>query len=232
MDSNTILARAEDALRRHGTEPRLAVRLRERRRASFFGKLKRIIGVGAALGFGLVLWGLLIGPAGTTGLMLVVLAFIIAAVALMAFPRTQLIAPEPLPTSALAMLPLQTEEWLAGQRRMLPPPATRLVDSIGLTLEQLAPQLQRLDDKEPLAAEARRLIANELPDLVKSYGQVPPAMRSAGINGISPDKQLIDGLTVVQNELGRLSEQLAHGDVNKLATQGRYLELKYQGDGG
>jgi hypothetical protein len=231
MDSNTILARAEEALRRHGTEPRLAVRLRQRRRASFFGKVKRIIGVGALLGIGLVLWGLLVGPAGTTGLMLVILAFIIASVALMAFPRIQLTASEPVPTTELALLPLQTEEWLAGQRRMLPPPATRLVDSIGLTLEQLAPQLQRLDDTEPLAAEARRLIAHELPDLVKSYGQVPPAMRKAGINGISPDKQLIDGLSVVQSELGRLSEQLAQSDVNQLATQGRYLELKYQGDG-
>ena len=47
---------------------------------------------------------------------------------------------------------------------------------------------------------------------------------------MSPDKQLVDGLTVVDSELTRISEQLATGDLNKLATQGRYLELKYQGE--
>jgi hypothetical protein len=55
-------------------------------------------------------------------------------------------------------------------------------------------------------------------------------MRKAGINGISPDQQLADGLSVVSSQLSRLTEQLAQDDVNKLATQGRYLELKYQGD--
>jgi hypothetical protein len=41
---------------------------------------------------------------------------------------------------------------------------------------------------------------------------------------------LIEGLNVVDAELQRMSEQLASGDLYKLATQGRYLELKYQGD--
>jgi hypothetical protein len=47
---------------------------------------------------------------------------------------------------------------------------------------------------------------------------------------MSPDTQLIEGLNVVDAELQRMSEQLASGDLHKLATQGRYLELKYQGD--
>jgi hypothetical protein len=230
MDSDTVMQRAEEALRRHGSEPRLAKRLRERRRQSFFGRIKRIIGIGALLTLGLVFWGLIVGPVGTSGLMIAVLAFVVALVALMTFPRTPFNAAEPEPTTELALLPLKTEEWLAGQRKMLPAPAVKLVDGIGLTLEQLAPQLQRLDEKEPLAAEARRLIADDLPELVKSYAQVPSAMRKAGLNGISPDKQLVDGLAVVSSELSRLTEQLAQDDVNKLATQGRYLELKYQGE--
>jgi Protein of unknown function (DUF3040) len=230
MDSDTIIQRAEEALRRHGSEPRLAKRLRQRRRQSFFGRIKRVIGVGAVLALGLILWGLIIGPVGTSGLMIAVLAFVIALVALMAFPKTPFNAAEPEPTTELALLPLQTEEWLAGQRKMLPAPAVKLVDGIGLTLEQLAPQLQRLDEKEPLAAEARRLIADELPELVKSYSMVPSAMRKAGMNGLSPDKQLVDGLAVVSSELSRLTEKLAQDDVNKLATQGRYLELKYQSE--
>jgi phosphate/sulfate permease len=230
MDSESVMQRAEDALRRHSAEPRLAKRLRARRRQSFFAKIKRIIGVGLALALGLALWGLIVGPVGTSGAMLAVLAFIVAMVALMIFPRASFSAAEPEPTTELALLPLQTEEWLASQRKMLPAPAIKIVDGIGLTLEQLAPQLQRIDEKEPLAAEARRLIADDLPELVKSYAQVPPAMRKTGLNGISPDQQLADGLSVVSSQLSRLTEQLAQGDVNKLATQGRYLELKYQGE--
>lgn len=230
MESERILARAEEALRRHGMEPRLAQRARAAQRRSFFGKVKRIAIVAGVLTIGLPLWGLIIGPVGTSGLMIAVLAFMVAAVGLMAFPRTQLVSSEVLPTTDLALLPLRTEEWLAGQRRALPAPATKLVDGIGLKLEILAPQLQALDEREPVAADIRRLISDELPELVKGYQRVPLNLRREGLNGISPDKQLIDGLSVVDEELGRLSEQLASGDLNRFATQGRYLELKYQGD--
>ena len=60
--------------------------------------------------------------------------------------------------------------------------------------------------------------------------RVPKHLRREGLNGMSPDTQLIEGLNVVDAELQRMSEQLASGDLRKLATQGRYLELKYQGD--
>ena len=69
MESERILARAEDALRRHGMEPRLAQRARAARRRSFFGKVKRIAAVAGVLTVGLPLWGLFIGPVGAGGLM-------------------------------------------------------------------------------------------------------------------------------------------------------------------
>lgn len=43
-----------------------------------------------------------------------------------------------------------------------------------------------------------------------------------------PETQLIEGLSVIDAEIGRMSEQLASGDLDKLATQNRFLELKYQ----
>lgn len=232
MESDRVLARAERALRRHGMEPRLAQRARAAQRRAFFGKVKRIAILAGLLHIGRPLWGLIVGPVGTNGLMIAVLAFIVAAVGLMIFPRTQLVSTEILPTTELALLPLKTEEWLAGQRRALPAPATKLVDGIGLKLEILAPQLQALDEREPIAADIRRLIGEDLPELVKGYQRVPLNLRKEGLNGISPDKQLVDGLAVVEEELVRLSEQLASGGLNKFATQGRYLELKYQGDAG
>jgi len=105
-----------------------------------------------------------------------------------------------------------------------------LVNDIGRKLDTLGMQLQTLNESEPIAGELRRLIGDELPELVNGYNRVPQHLRRDGINGMSPDKQLVDGLGVVDTELTRLSEQLASGDLNTLATQGRYLELKYQGD--
>lgn len=231
MGAEAILRRAEDALHRHRADSRLAQRVRARKRRAFFARLGRIAAAGAAILFGMFLWGLLIGPIGVTGVLIGGVAIAIAAVALMVFPRALHAATEPEPTTELALLPLQTEEWLLGQRRLLPLPAARLVDGIGLKLEQLAPQLERIDAREPLAGDARKLIAEDLPELVKSYTQVPPALRKSGLNGILPDKQIADALLVVDGQLARISEQLAAGDLTKLATQGRYLELKYQGDG-
>ncbi len=230
MSANDVLQRAEEALRRHGTEPRLAQRAREAKRRTFLGRLKRVVAVAAVITLGLPLWGLAIGPVGTSGLMIAVLAFVAASVALMLFPTGPIATSEALPTTELALLPLKTEEWLATQRLALPAPAVRLVDGIGLKLEALAPQLQMLDAREPAAAEVRRLIADELPELVRGYQRVPENLRRDGLNGMSPDKQLVEGLAVVDSELKRMSEQLAAGDLNKVATQARYLELKYQGD--
>jgi hypothetical protein len=228
MTSDEILARADDALRRHGLEPRLAQRLRRRKRQSFFGRVQRIAAALGLIAFAAIIWGIVVGPIGIPGVMIVTLAMTLATLALLIFPRVPGTAREPEPTTELALLPLKTEEWLAGQRRLLPAPAIRLVDGIGVQLEQLAPQLQRIDDREPLAAEARRLIADDLPDLIKTYTQIPAALRKPK-DGMNPDTQLVDGLAVVKAELDRISQQMAQGDLTALASQGKYLELKYQG---
>ena len=68
-----------------------------------------------------------------------------------------------------------------------------------------------------------------LPELVNGYLRVPDHLRRDGLNGMSPDKQLVEGLNVVESELQRMSEQIASGDLQRIATQSRYLELKYQG---
>src|SRR3546814_1429550 len=92
----------------------------------------------------------------------------------------------------LAELPLRIEEWLERQRAALPAPAARLVDGIALKLEALTPQLQTLEPREPAAAEIRKLIGEELPELVNGYRRVPQSLRRDGRNGMNPDKQLIE----------------------------------------
>ena len=131
---------------------------------------------------------------------------------------------EELPQIALKALPSRTEQWLESQRPALPAPANRLLDQIGVRLEGLAPCVQGLSETEPAAREVRRLVGEELPELIRGYQRVPQQLRRQG-----PDAQLVEGLRVVEGEIARMTEQLASGDLDKLATQGKYLELKYRG---
>jgi hypothetical protein len=228
MTSDEILARADAALRRHGAEPRLAARARAAQRQSALRKAGWIGGAALLVMLAVIVTGL-ITPIGTTGVMIAALLFAIVTVAIVMLPGARQPDAAALPTTQLALLPLKTESWLANQRLALPAPAQRLADAIGIRLEALAPQLQTLDDREPAAAAIRRLIADELPELVNGYARVPDALRRVDTDGLMPEKQLIDGLGIVDSELARMSEQLARGDLEKLATQGKYLELKYQG---
>ncbi len=224
-----ILAKAEATLTRVTSPPKMAARVRASQRRSVARKAKRIVAAVFAILLAMFIVGLLV-PIGTTGVMIAALLMVLAIAGIVMMPGEAMPSAEALPTAPLALLPLKTESWLASQRPMLPAPAQRLSDGIGIKLETLAPQLQTLAENEPAAAEIRRLIADELPELVRGYGRVPENLRRANTNGNIPEKQLIDGLSVVDSELARMSEQLARGDLEKLATQGKYLELKYQGD--
>ena len=225
-----IIARADETLRRVTSQPGTSARIRAASRRSAVLKAKWLAGAIVSILIVLFIVGLIV-PIGTTGVMIGALVMLLAAIGIMMLPASDPIPDATaLPTTALAQLPLKTGSWLASQRAILPAPAQRLADGIGLKLETLSPQLQMLNEKEPAAASIRRLIADELPELVSGYARVPEPLRRLDSNGIMPEKQLVDGLAVVDSELARMSEQLARGDLEKLATQGKYLELKYQGD--
>lgn len=230
VDSGRVLEQAEALLRRVSPEARrLATRARQRRWRAFVRRLKIALFAVVAIAAVAAVTGLFM-PIGVGGFALALIAMAAAAATILFWPGTPEPTPERLVQSDLKLLPQRTEEWLARQRPALPAPAARLVDGIGLRLEALAPQLQTLDPREPAAAEVRKLIGEELPELIGGYQRVPAALRREGRNGMSPDKQLVEGLGVVDRELARMTEQLASGDLHKLATQGRYLELKYPGE--
>jgi hypothetical protein len=230
MTADEIIAKAETLIQRHSDNRQVQRRKRERAQARFARKFKQIGWAALAIAIGTFALGLFVTPIGVSGLMMAVLLFVIASLAILLLGGGE-VEPtaESLPTTQLALLPLKTEEWLSTQRLALPAPAARLVDGIGVKLEALVPQLATLDEREPAAAAVRRLIGDELPELVKGYTRVPTALRRVDTDGMMPERQLIEGLGVVDTELTRMSEQLARGDLERLATQGKYLELKYQG---
>ena len=226
--SDRVLADAEAVLRRHSERGQsLSARARQRRNAGLMRKVKYAFWAVLAVLLGSVVAGFVL-PLGTTGVM-IALGVMIAALLLIALlPTETKVKSESLAQTPLTALPLQTEIWLENQRKALPAPAITLVDSIGVKLETLAPQLERLDPQDPAAQDVRRLLSDHLPELVTGYQSIPQPMRREERNGRVPEQQLIDGLGVIDAEIARMSEQLASGDLNKLATQNRFLELKYQ----
>lgn len=167
-------------------------------------------------------------PLGTTGVMIALGLIVAALLLIVLLPSEPRVRTQALAAAPLTALPLQTEIWLDNQRKALPAPAVTLADSIGVKLETLAPQLERLSEQEPAAQEIRKLLSDHLPELVTGYETIPASLRREERNGRVPEQQLVEGLTVIDGELARISETLASGDIDKLAVQNRFLELKYQ----
>jgi hypothetical protein len=228
--ADDVLERAsltlERARERHGA---VAPRARRRREAEVLARVGRI----AAADIAIIVGALVVGwfmPLGLGGAMLV-MALLIAATAFFALmPVTREVAVEELVQAPLKSLPAQTERWLAAQRPALPAPAIMLADAIGVKLDTLTAQLATLDEAEPAAAEVRKLVGEQLPELVRGYQRVPEPLRRVERNGRTPDAQLVEGLKVIDAEIAAMTQQLAQGDLDSLATRERYLQIKYQGE--
>jgi len=228
-DSERVMADAEALLRRVSPEGRRsAQRARARRRAHALRTARWMGAVLVAVVAVAIAWGLAVGPIGQFGFLAALGVVVAAWVAIAMLSHDAPDTPARLATAEVAELPSRTERWLQAQRPLLPPPALRLADEIGAKLEVLGPQLATLDPALPAAQAVRKLLAEELPELIGGYARVPAELRRTARDGPAPDRQLLDGLQVVDDQLGRMSADLASGDLARLATQGRYLELKYR----
>jgi hypothetical protein len=231
-NSDDIIEHAADFLRRISPEGRAAARRRrERRKAAFLRVARRVVlaclailAVAIAIGF--------VMPLQAEGVFLTMIAMALVSVAIILWSRTPDFTPEKVASTDLHLLPSQTGEWLEQQRPALPSPAQRQLDQLTASLDAITPQLAALDVRSPEALEARRLIGDELPELVRGYQKVPPSLRRQPLNGgPSPDKQLVEGLGTIGEEIARMNARLADNDLKALATQNRFLEIKYKGDG-
>ena len=206
-------------------------RRRVRRKATGVGKrLALIAAVDAAILITAAILGAVIGGLGLFGALGVFMLLIAATLLIAMAPAGRPVTEERLRQVDLKALPAQTERWLEAQRPALPAPAVRLVDSIGQRLESLTPQLARVDDNTDAAFEVRKLVGEQLPAFIKDYERVPANLRGVERNGRSPDRELVDGLKLIEQEIGDMTARLAASDLDQLQTRGRYLELKYKGE--
>jgi hypothetical protein len=230
-ETQRAIADARGALARVRGEDMAPAPRRRRRRG---GAAQRLILIGAVNSAILLLagiFGLAVAPIGMFGALLVMILMAAVTLAIAFAPATRPVAFEALKTSDVRALPAQTGRWLEAQRPALPPPARGLIDQIGIRLDALAPQLATLDPAQPAADEVRKLVGEQLPEFVRDYQAVPASLRTTPRNGKTPDAQLVDGLKLIDGQIAELSTHLAQGDLDALATRGRFLEIKYRGDG-
>lgn len=233
-DVDRLSARASELIERSRAQlPATAAeqRMRRRRESEVVRRVGRIAMADGAILVGAIIFALAVAPLGAMGAFLVALLLIAATLLFAVLPAGSALQAEQLGQVPLKALPKTTEAWLDTQRKALPAPVLGLVDSIGVKLEILSPQLAQLDEQSPAAMEVRKLIGEQLPDLVKGYARVPEPLRRIERGGLTPDQQLAQGLQVIDDEIAEMSAQLAQGDLDLLATRGRYLQIKYQGDG-
>jgi hypothetical protein len=206
----------------------------QRRRARGGTSLATRVGLIAGADLAIIVATIVVGwitPIGMGGALLVG-ALLVAVTVLLAVARLSApVGPERLAQVPLKALPAKTEQWLETQRPALPAPAQALLDGIGTRLDMLAPQLATLDEQQPAAAEVRKLLGEQLPELIRGYARVPEPLRGQARNGRSPDAQLADNLRLIDTEIREMSEQLAQGDLDSFATRGRFLEIKYRDEG-
>ncbi len=217
---------------RSRTDLAVSSRNRQHREAEVVRRLGRIAAADGAILVGAIAFALIVAPLGIMGAMLVGLLLIAATMLFAVMPASAPVNVEKLAEIPLKALPRSTERWLETQRPALPSPVRGLVDSIGVKLETLAPQLATLDENSPAAVEVRKLVGEQLPELVKGYGRVPEPLRRVERNGLTPDQQLAQGLQLIDDEIAEMTAQLAQGDLDALTTRGRYLQIKYQGEEG
>jgi hypothetical protein len=206
---------------------RLPTRGRTRRTQTIGKRLTRIAIADVAILIAAMVIGWIV-PLGIGGFMLVTALLVAATLLFAVWPAERAPTPERLASVDIKALPRQTERWLEAQRPALPAPAVTLVDRIGVRLETLAPQLARFADDAPEAIEVRKLVGEQLPAFVKDYERVPQALRTTPRNGRTPDAELVAGLSLIEQEIGEMTQRLAQDDLDTLATRGRFLEMKYR----
>ncbi len=171
--------------------------------------------------------GAILNGIGFYGVMLTVLAMVVAAFVLARYPRLKTPKRADLNTPDVKQLVGRTELWLEHQRDALPAPAASLVNDIGVQLDELQVQLVEVDQNHPTAAQIRKLVGEDLPEMIAGFRRIPQRMRDEQSNGTTPARQLEEGLRVIGSELDSINRQLAQGSLDDLAIRGRYLEYKY-----
>jgi hypothetical protein len=215
---------------RGGPVREAARRERQRLNADLGARMKR---VGVAIGV-ISLITIAIGlfmPIGMFGFLAAV-GLAIGVAALLAFsPSAERSAAAPSADLPNGLMVQRFDSYLYRTRAALPPPAQAEIDAISATLPSLRQTLERVDNFDPNAQDARRLMSIHLPGLIERYAHIPTGFRKEPDGeGKTPDERLVEALAAGRSALHDISENLARADMAAFETQGRFIKSRYADD--
>lgn len=212
---------------RDGPARASARRERQRLNADLKGRVAR---AGVAIGvisLITIIVGLMI-PIGIFGFLAAV-GLAIGIAALLAFvPDRASSAQAPAADLPNAQMVQRFDSYLYRTRPALPAPAQAEIDRISAALPPLKQTLERVNDLDPNAQDARRLMSTHLPGLIDRYMHVPASYRTEQDGeGLSVDQRLVESLAAGGVALKDISEKLAQADLREFETQGRFIKSRY-----
>lgn len=225
--SEEIIRNAGNAVKNQRYAKSIGVKSAQMKSRYLWRKVKLSAAALGAIWVGTSIIGVVVSGIGLGGLAIAAGLSGAAIWAVLRFSNMPIPTRESLKNSDLSLLTGQTEIWLEQQRASLPPPAVTLVENIGLRLDELAPQLSRIGENDPAAREVRTLVGEHLPELINGYRELPNSLKQKSNGASSPQEQLISGLKVIDQEIESMTLKIAKGELDKLATRERFLELKY-----
>jgi hypothetical protein len=213
---------------RDGYAREAAKRERQRLNADLGRRLARVGTWIAAVSIATIAFGVFIAPIGMFGFLAAV-ALAIGVAAVLAFSGERQVAapnvPKDLPNGEMVQ---RFDSYIFRARRALPAPAQIEIDQLSAQLPPLKEVLERIDELDPNAQDARRLMSVHLPGLIDRYLHVPPAYRGqTDGEGISVDQRLIEALGAGRVALAEISENLAKADMMAFETHGRFIKSRY-----
>jgi len=227
-----VLARADRVMRQideRGGAVRSAARRERKRRNASLGQTAAMIGAAVLI---ISIVTIIVGfvmPIGMFGF-LAAIGLAVGVASLIGFAsKKQIAAPNVSPQLPNREMVERFDSYIFRARRALPAPAQTEVDQLSQQLAPLRETLERVEQSNPDAQDARRLMSDHLPGLIDRYLHVPAGYRSnEDAEGVSVDQRLVDALAAGRQALGEISEKLARADVAAFETQGRFIQSRYK----
>lgn len=231
--SEEILSAAKQSLalqrdggvhRRAGSIGQGSARLK---RDNLMKKVRNVALAVVAIWVGTGVIGAIIGGIGFWGVMMLAVATVVALGVFSNYPKAKVPRRADINKGDVRQMVARTELWLEHQRSALPAPAVKVVEDMGMQLDALGLQLEKVPADHEAMRNIRQLVGETLPEMIDSYRAIPAHLRTEKRAGATPDEQLVDGLGKISREIDSVTRQLAQGSIDDLAIKHRYLDYKY-----
>lgn len=197
------------------------------KRDNLMKKVRNVALAVFAIWIGTGVIGAIIGGIGFWGVMMLAVATVVALGVFSQYPKVKVPKRADINKGDVRQMVARTELWLEHQRSALPAPAVKVVEDMGVQLDALGLQLEKVPADHEAMREIRQLVGETLPEMIDSYRNIPAHLRTEKRAGATPDEQLVEGLGKISREIDSVTRQLAQGSLDDLAIKHRYLDYKY-----